>query len=405
MEGSGQGPGQSSAAGQRPSSASLGGRWQHRFFYLTLKYIGLKPAYFVLYFVAFWYTLYPGVRAKSEIYLEQRFGAANFFRSFRRHFRLNHNFAKVLLERAALGILGPEQLKVLPEPYEELLQNINALLTEGRGLILLTAHVGCWQWGLAGLGFVERRANIMQRRDQGDIDLHYFEHQQRNPLRVIDSGDEFGGVLEALNALKNNELVCIMGDRAYHPRQQLELDFLGRRASFPIGAYHLAAQAQAPILILFILGNPDIEGKIECVQSGVLRPVSLPRKRRLPGRATAETNSQSPEPLQSGGVPGSVPGFVESNVTNFIKDNVEGAVEGTIRTEVAQTVRPVPPNSASLASPAGSFGQAEQSEAHGQAGTDKNEMFRSEAEQFVAALEQVCQKHPFQYFNFHNIWI
>lgn len=331
-------------AAEQPSSASLGGRWQHRFFYLLLRHTGLKPAYFVLYFVAFWYTLYPGVRAKSRIYLEQRFGPANFFLTFWRNFRLNHNFAKVLLERAALGILGLEALKVVPALYENLIQDINVLLAEGRGLVLLTAHVGCWQWGLAGLGFVEQRANILQRRDQGDIDLHYFEHQQQNPLKIIDSGDEFGGVLEALNALKNNELVCIMGDRAYHPGQQLELDFLGRRASFPIGAYHLAAQAQAPVLILFILNNPAMEGRLEVQQAGVLRPVNLPRKRRLAGRGVARLESSQQEE----------------------------------HARVAHASR---------------------------AGSEKNEMFRPEAERFVAALEQVCQKHPFQYFNFHNIWI
>jgi len=51
------------------------------------------------------------------------------------------------VDRAALGILGRGQLTVLHSRREELAERIR----EGRGLILVTAHAGCWQFAMESL--------------------------------------------------------------------------------------------------------------------------------------------------------------------------------------------------------------------------------------------------------------
>jgi predicted LPLAT superfamily acyltransferase len=165
-------------------------------------------------------------------------------------FRLYWNFGVILLERAAAGILGKYQVSV-----DLSCQNIVAsLLARNKGLIVISAHVGAWQAALTGLDF-GIRVNILQPKQTGDVDLHFFEHTGNQSInyRLIDSNNDFGGFIEARAALKNGEIVCLMGDRLM-PEEKLIINapFLGEDAFFPASPYALAAITGAPLLVIFM---------------------------------------------------------------------------------------------------------------------------------------------------------
>lgn len=55
-----------------------------------------------------------------------------------------------------------------------------------------------------------------------------------------------------LNVLKNDEILCIMGDRVFKSKElAADIDFLGREAMFPLSAYKIASIAQKPMVILY----------------------------------------------------------------------------------------------------------------------------------------------------------
>ena len=56
-------------------------------------------------------------------------------------------------------------------------------------------------------------------------------------------------------ALRRGEVVAMLGDRAYGS-PSTRIPFLGGEASFPIGAYVLAATAGAPLVHVFSLREP-----------------------------------------------------------------------------------------------------------------------------------------------------
>lgn len=75
-----------------------------------------------------------------------------------------------------------------------------------------------------------------------------------HPIRFINVADSFGGMLDAHAALGRGEIVCLMGDRLFSPKEPaLALPFLGEAALFPVGAYRLAALSDAPMAVLFVL--------------------------------------------------------------------------------------------------------------------------------------------------------
>lgn len=306
------------------SSRSLAGKWRHRFFYALIGIFGLKPAKFFLFFVVLGYTLRPSIARRAGHYLKRRFNGSQSSGGpgWRHIFKLYWNFGVVLLERAAAGILGGYSVT----PEQNCLEQLNLLLAEGKGLIILSAHVGSWQTALAGLQFGVR-VNIVQPRDGLDRDLHVFEHNNgpnRMPARppnwsnaraasyrFIDPRGSFGGFLDIRAALQKGEIVCLMGDRLM-PGEKTTLEgvFLGQKALFPGSAYLLASATGAPAAVIF--SRRSGECAAECGLAAVFR---------VPARVGKRPESLEPY-----------------------------------------------------------------------------------AKTFIAALEDYCQREPYQFFNFHNIW-
>jgi len=169
---------------------------------------------------------------------------------------------KVLVDRALVGILGPEHVQVGLLGKEELL----SLVAEGKGVLLVNAHVGCWQVAASVLGLVETPINLLMQREEGDIDRHHFEHAGIEcPYRIIDPRGDLGGVLEMLEALKRGEVVSVMGDRMLgNDRNGVEVNFMGGTVTFPFSAYKLASVAGAPIVVLlsYKVGPDSYEMKL-----------------------------------------------------------------------------------------------------------------------------------------------
>ena len=291
------------------TSQSIGSGWQHSIFYALIRLGGRQAAYILLLFVVLYYTLFrPSVRARSSHYLKRRFPNRSSLARIWDSYRLNLGIGRILVDRAVLGILGSEKLKVSLAGQQEL----EALLAEGRGLVLVTAHVGCWQLAMSSLKALKIGVSLLIHREQGDLDRHFFEHGgEGSPFRIIDPAGYLGGTLEMLQVLKHGEVLCIMGDRVMGGESgTVSVDFLGEPVELPFSPYKLASATGAPVAVIF--------------------------------------------PFQDG--------------------------EGGYALQVAQVIR-VPAE----------LGRSSQA-------------YRPYAAQFAAALEGFVAEHPYQFFNFFDMW-
>lgn len=217
---------------------------------------GRRGAYLLLFFVVCYYTLFrPSVRARSLPYLGRRFPGRAPLAGLRDCFRLNLGIGRILVDRAVLGILGPGSLKVNLSRLPEL----KALLSEGRGLLLVTAHVGSWQLAMDSLRALETGVSLLMHREEGDLDRQFFEHRgEGSPFRIIDPAGYLGGTLEMLQVLKQREVLCIMGDRVLGGESgRIGVDFLGGTVELPISPYKLASATGAPIAVIFPYRTAD----------------------------------------------------------------------------------------------------------------------------------------------------
>ncbi len=244
------------------TSKSLASSFFHRIFYATIRLGGRWAAYCLLVFVAGFYALHPGVRARTAEYRRKVLGESGFFRNLWFCYRHYFEFGKMLVDRAVLGILGRFDMHTTRED-KELLRDL--LAEERKGLIIITGHAGCWQLGTAGLEDIDAPKAVVLYRDRADVDRQYYEHGKgrKAPFRIIDPLGPLGGTVEMMEALKQGSIICFMGDRNFGDGNSgVKVDFLGGEIEVPIGAYRLASLMGAPVVVAFSRRTGPGRGKI-----------------------------------------------------------------------------------------------------------------------------------------------
>lgn len=236
---------------QQWSSKSMASGIFHQFFYFTIKVLGRNVAYFALFFVVAFYTVLPSIRSRSQAYRQRRFGDRNAVLAFLDCFKLQWEFGKMLIDRAVLGILGDFTMEATDKDRQQLID----LAAKGRGLIIVTGHAGCWQLGMSVLEHIDAPKAVVMYKDEGDMDRHYFEHNETGegpPFRIIDPRGHLGGSLEMMEILKKGGVICIMGDRNFgSPKGVVEVNFMGGKIPVPISGYKLASDMNAPMAVTF----------------------------------------------------------------------------------------------------------------------------------------------------------
>ncbi len=232
------------------SGRAVGAGWQYNFFYCMIRIGGRRLAYLIAYGVVFYYTLFtPSQRAKTKYYLDKKFPGKNSFGRFTDSFRMILNLAKILIDRAVTGTMGMAGMHVTLHGREALLN----LLDEKKGVILMMSHVGCWQVALSALNFLNVPVNLLMHQEEGDVDRHYFEqHGLSSMFKIIDPNSYLGGTLDMLAALKNNEVLSVMGDRVIQGSSNIiHVPFLGKEVPFHYSPFKIASASGSPIVVLF----------------------------------------------------------------------------------------------------------------------------------------------------------
>ncbi|MCK4437353.1 hypothetical protein KAU86_05335 [bacterium] len=135
-------------------------------------------------------------------------------------------------------------------------ENLVEALKEGRGVIAFSAHLGCFPLmgrKLAGEGFP---FNYVIRFPK-DVRLTNYLKQlsQRVGVKFISTKPERHCASHCLEALRRNEVVCLLGDQ--RTREGVVVDFFGHPVLAATGPVVLSLRTGAKILPMFIVRRSD----------------------------------------------------------------------------------------------------------------------------------------------------
>lgn len=220
----------------------------YRIFTWLLKKGGLRPAYTLLHFVTLYYRWFvpAAIRPLRYLYAHRLdYSGKQASRLIRKNLLV---FGQTLIDKVAVLSGNSNELSFTHDGIE----HIEQLVKDGKGGILLSAHLGNWEVAGHLLKMVDTRVNIVMYDGEAEQVKKYMEQFESNrSFNIILIKDDLSHIYEMSAALARNELLCLHGDRFRPGNRTMQHSFLGEVASFPAGPFILASKLKAPVCFVF----------------------------------------------------------------------------------------------------------------------------------------------------------
>jgi lauroyl/myristoyl acyltransferase len=187
--------------------------------------------------------------------------------------RLWRRHGRFLLDQFRFEAMSDREIASLVPEFVGL-EHIKKALEKGRGAIILTAHLGHWELGGILLDYLGFKVNVVQYLyDSAEQNRLLDKNKEIRGIKIIPSDNPAGFAIAVHNALKNNELVAIQGDRDLD-KSGIKVEFFGRPAYFPKGPALLSMKTGVPLVPAFtIMGDdgryhPVAEPELSMVSTG-----------------------------------------------------------------------------------------------------------------------------------------
>jgi predicted LPLAT superfamily acyltransferase len=216
-------------------------------FRVSVRMFGLRGAYGLLYFVALYYVLRDRAVVEASLaYVKRRFPGHGKLRHLFDVYRLFLSQGESLIDRYAVA-LGYGGIDIEIRGADKIR---DILFEPAKGFIFLTAHVGNWQVAMTVLKRFKRTVYMMMRpEDNSAVKSALNIDDEEEHFKIIFTNDPLGGVIDAIKAIDQGNLVSIMGDRTYG-YSAADVSFLGGDVQFPFGAFSIAAAVHCPVVVL-----------------------------------------------------------------------------------------------------------------------------------------------------------
>lgn len=166
--------------------------------------------------------------------------------------RLFRNFAKYLVDFFRFDKIDIDYIK--KNIKLENLHYLDSGFKEGKGVIILTAHLGNWELGgvatsMSGYPFI----TVALPHKSKKVNEFFNKQRENKGIKVFPLGN---AAKPLLRTLRKNGLSALVGDRDFSGKGML-VEFFGKPTIFPLGPAVLSLQTQAKIVPGFTLRKAD----------------------------------------------------------------------------------------------------------------------------------------------------
>jgi len=125
-------------------------------------------------------------------------------------------------------------------------------LAENKGVILISAHYGCWELlgNLITQNFANKLALIVQKPSEESIDLFFTKLRKQAEIETF-YNNSYNSLKKMLKILENNGCIGMLIDQ-HGESEDVSGTFFGKTVSLPSGAAYFSAKTGAVIVPVFI---------------------------------------------------------------------------------------------------------------------------------------------------------
>jgi len=229
----------------------------YKIFVFFIKKVGIKSAYFILYFVASYYFIFLKKSNASIFYYFRKRLGYSYFKSKQMVFKSYYTFGQTIIDKIAIGA-GMRNHFTYQFDGEEKLKK---LLSDKKGGVLISAHIGNFE--IAEHFFseidVDFQINLVTTDLEHSTIKKYLESiSKKSKIKFIVISDDLSHIFEINAALARNELVCFTGDRYFEGAKSLSENLLGEEALFPAGPFLIASRLKVPVVFVYVMKEPNL---------------------------------------------------------------------------------------------------------------------------------------------------
>ncbi len=181
------------------------------------------------------------------------------------------NLGKSIVEFA--WIQGKPPAELMRRTTFEGMEHYEAALRKKKGVVILTAHFGNWEWMGMALSLLGKRLNVVARPlDNPDLNRIINTWRERYGNRVLNKRTS---AAEIMRLLKAGEMIGILLDQNTAAREAVFVDYFGRPAATHKGLAIMALRTGAALLPTFMIREKGrhrvvIEKPLDIVRTGDL---------------------------------------------------------------------------------------------------------------------------------------
>jgi len=142
---------------------------------------------------------------------------------------------------------------------------------KGNGIIAFTGHTGNWELSAVVTAYLGYSVNAvaLNHKDKR-INEFFIRQRESKGIKVVPLGI---AVRKCFTALKNNELIGLLGDRDFSG-SGITVEFLGKQVKMPKGPALFSLKTNTPIIPTFLMRQDDdsykmiYQAPVECAKTG-----------------------------------------------------------------------------------------------------------------------------------------
>jgi len=171
-------------------------------------------------------------------------------------------------------------------------EHIHRALRAGRGVVIVSAHLGSWELGLHlfNLYFGQPVTAIAKKLRNRRVNDWIHRVRTHSGNRII---YKKGALREMMQTLREGKILSMMIDMS-RARDGVEVEFFGRRATATPAAVMLALRCRCPLIMGFLHREPDgdfavhIDPPLELVRTGTLKTDLMMNTQKITTRVEQE---------------------------------------------------------------------------------------------------------------------
>jgi predicted LPLAT superfamily acyltransferase len=224
----------------------------YKIFVFCIKKLGVRSAYFILYFVATYFCLFAKSSTKSTFYYFRKRRKYSLINSLMKVYQGYYKFGQTIIDKIAIS----SGLRNTFTYDFDGIDQLKSLLHQKKGGILISAHVGNFEIAQHFLSELDESPTIslLTTDSEHKAIKEYLESVTvKSSIQFILIKEDLSHIFEINAALARNELICITGDRYMEGAKYLTADLFEKEAKFPAGPFLIASRLKVPVVFVYVM--------------------------------------------------------------------------------------------------------------------------------------------------------